>query len=725
MKSSNPLCTIMNPKSIAVVGASNNPLKMGTIQYLSILRSQYPGKIFILHPRDKVVLGKQAYKQVDELPEVPELAFFVTPSSTTVSLLESFGKLGTKHAVIITAGFREIGNKGQELEKQVIEVADKYGIRFVGPNCMGILNPHLPLNLTVLPYLEKPGTLGIASQSGTYITQSLVYLYKRGIRISRAISLGNETNIDLVDALEYFGEDEETKAIALYIEGVKRGDKLLEVAQRISRKKPIVAQYVGGTASGARSGASHTGAMAGPDHLYNGLFKQAGIIKADTVEELYDFGWTLACQPPMKGKRVAILSNSGGPATAMANTLDQFEMEIPIFSENLQNKIKSIIPPHGSAKNPIDLTFHMDTSAIAAKIPEMLFHSDEIDGILTHGIMDTGFMKVMYPHFKDFLPLPKEQFITSNLTDMSTITKLPFEKQIPLAASAFFDREDHCVEQFMENTIPTFTSPEKAARALTILYEYHCIQENMKHSFFNQNKSVSDSEYIIENKTTIQSIIDKALQNNQNALDEYDSKMVLELIGIPVGKQKLIKNFEEALEAAKPIGFPLVLKGCSYEYMHKSEKNLVHLNIMTEMELKEKINQIQNEIPNIPILIQKQIQSTREFVVGMTRYPGMPPFLMFGLGGIFTEVLKDTTFRCAPLSHQEALNMVQDIRSKKLLEKVRNLPPVDKKILADIILGIAKLSLSFPQIKEIDINPLMIDGSTPVAVDALMILKDS
>jgi acyl-CoA synthetase (NDP forming) len=294
----NPLHLLLHPRSVAVAGASNNPIKMGTLQALSILKDGYQGKFYPVHPTEKTVLGHPAYASPHDLPEAPDLVMLVVPASQVASLLENFARIGTKRAIIISAGFRETGTTGRALEERLREIAAIYGIRFLGPNCMGIVNTAISLNLTLAALEKRPGSLGMASQSGTYVTQTFAYLKERGIRFSKAISCGNEANIDIVDVLEYLGEDEQTKAIILYIEGIRDGRRFIETAQRITPNKPVLAQYVGGSAAGAQAGLSHTGAMAGPDFLYEGVLKQAGIIRCHSIEDLYTHGWMHAAQPP-------------------------------------------------------------------------------------------------------------------------------------------------------------------------------------------------------------------------------------------------------------------------------------------------------------------------------------------------------------------------------------------------------------------------------------------
>jgi len=307
----NPVHALMNPASIAIVGASNNFSTMGTLQCMNLITCGFPGEVLPVHPKDTIVLGKQAYRSISDLPYAPDLGVLVVPTRLVPEMFEAFGALGTRSVVIVTAGFRETGEEGRKLEMTLLETARKYSMRFLGPNCLGIVNTHLPLNITVGPIKDFKGKLGLASQSGTYIAQVVSYLHRNGIAMSKAISVGNEVDIDLTDCLEYLGQDETTKAIGLYIEGIKDASRFLKVARSVSKMKPIVAQYVGGTEAGARSGSSHTGSMAGPLHLYEALFEQAGIISVDTIEEVYKIGWALATQPPLKGRRIAVLTNSG------------------------------------------------------------------------------------------------------------------------------------------------------------------------------------------------------------------------------------------------------------------------------------------------------------------------------------------------------------------------------------------------------------------------------
>jgi acetyltransferase len=373
-----------------------------------------------------------------------------------------------RRAVITTAGFREMGAEGARLEAELQDIARRRDIRFVGPNCIGILNAHAGLNLTVCPYTDRPGGLGLISQSGTYVAQTMPYLRENGIRYSQAISVGNAANIDVVDCLDYLGDDPNTTAIAMYIEGVRRGRAFLETAARVARRKPIVALYVGGSSAGARSSMSHTGSLGSSDRLFDGVCAQAGIVRASTVAEMFGWGNALANMPLPRGRRVAILTHSGGPATSMADACERVGLEMPEFSAELQAKIRVYLEATASAKNPVDLTFTMAHEGFIEKIPEILFASDEVDAVLVHGMMDTGFAMEMYKVAGQMIALEQEDFIAPMRFNLGPLLEMPSRYGKPLVASNFL-REDHGAQSFRDAGIPLFRSPEAAAKAMAAL----------------------------------------------------------------------------------------------------------------------------------------------------------------------------------------------------------------------------------------------------------------
>ncbi|HPJ94810.1 MAG TPA: acetate--CoA ligase family protein [Deltaproteobacteria bacterium] len=708
--SCNPLIRIMNPSSIAIVGASNNFKTMGTIQLFNLLNSGFPGEVLPVHPKEEKVLGKKAYASVEDLPYPPDLAVLVVPTRLVPEMLEAFGKLGTSHAVIITAGFKETGESGLILERSIVDIAQTYGIRFLGPNCLGIVNSHLPLNITVAPLMDTRGKLSLASQSGTYVAQTVNFLHKNGIVLNKAISVGNEANIDITDCIEYLGNDESTRAIGLYIEGIRDAGRFLEVARRVSRTKPIIAQYVGGTEAGARSGSSHTGAMAGPDYVYDGLFEQAGIIRVETIEEVFRTGWALATQPPLTGKRIAVLTNSGGPGTGISTTCNANGLEVPEFSETLQNKISRYLPGHASAKNPVDLTFHIDMEALTEKIPRELFASDEIHGVIIHGIMDTGFMELLYPYVKDYFKVSKEDFLKNAEISMEPLLAMPETYKKPLMISSFFGREDHCMRVFHEHGIPTFDSPEKTAKAMGALLRHLHIRTRALNDPVRTGHIPDGAEYIIN-------------QTSSRTIDEYRAKKLLRAYGIPTTTEELAESLEAAEEHAHTIGYPVALKVCSPDISHKTESGLVHLNIRDKDALKAAYTSINSNGNNLPVLISQMLHGDREFMAGISHHPGFPPCVMFGLGGIFAEALNDITIRLSPLSLSDAMEMIENISARALIGSYRNMQPVEKDTVAAILIALSQIALDFPGIKEIDLNPIIVQQGKPTVADALIITE--
>ncbi|MHB8907701.1 MAG: acetate--CoA ligase family protein [Syntrophales bacterium] len=710
----NPLHLLLHPQSIAIAGASNNPMKMGTLQALAILKDGWQGKLYPIHPTEKSVLGHRAWASPLDLPETPDLALLVVPTAAVVPLLEDFAAIGTKRAIVISAGFREAGDKGRRLEERIREICAASGMRLLGPNCMGVVNTAISLNVTVAAMEGRPGSLGLASQSGTYITQTLAYLRERGIRFSKAVSCGNEADIDIIDVLEYLGADEQTRAIILYIEGIRDGRRFIETAQRITPVKPVLAQYVGGSAAGARAGLSHTGALAGPDLLYDGILRQAGIIRCHSIEDLYAHGWVHAVQPPLKGSRLAVITNSGGPGTAISHTADQGGMTVPRFSDTLQAAIRPLIPPHAASANPVDLTFHLDMSALAVTIPSLIMESGEADGVIIHGAMNSGFMNMVYPHIRDLLgDISREAFLRKMAYDMTPAAELPRKYNLPLVISSFFGSEDSFTACYRENDVPVFDAPEKAARGMASL---------LRHKEIRERRPI-EQPLLPAQDPGVTRIIRDALAAGQTALDEHQAKEILAAYGVPVTREAITATEAEALDAARSIGFPVAVKACAWEIMHKSDKGLVALNVQTEAALRTAFHTVREAAGReVPILVQAMVRGAREFAAGMTRFPGFGPCVLFGIGGIFAEAFRDTCFRSAPLSATEAEEMLSDIRGRDLMGDFRGLPAVDRTTLAGVLQAVGFIALLHPEIAEIDLNPVIIAGSAPVTADALFIL---
>lgn len=468
----NPLHEILHPKSIAYLGGSNSLTTPGTPQLINILSSGFSGEVFPIHLKEETVLGRKAYRSISKLPGPVDLAVLVIPARSVPPVLRECGQKGIKRAIIITAGFSEVGD--ESLEQEIQNAANEFGIRFIGPNCLGVNNPYSNFNCTWFPYHYKKGYFSLVSQSGSYSAHINHYLENNGIAIRCAISVGNQTNIDTIDCLEYLKDDEYTRAIGLYLEGVKDGRRFLEVARQVSLKKPIVALYVGGTDAGARSGSSHTAALSAPDEIYNGVFKQAGIIRAYSVEEMLDFSLAFATQPLPKGNRVAILTNSGGPATSMADTCSREGLEVPIFSDELQKKIQPFLLATAIGKNPVDLTMTLDTKPLMVDIPRLVYESNEADAILFYGLFGTRHAREKVESMKgliDFpIPVEKMEGYMDSLCD--ELVKFASETGTPVLGSSFWGREDRPIAYLQDKGIPMYISPERATRSLAAMWRY-------------------------------------------------------------------------------------------------------------------------------------------------------------------------------------------------------------------------------------------------------------
>lgn len=474
----NPLYRIMHPRSVAFWGASNNPMGMGSVQLAELLAMGFEGPVYPIHPSEKEVMGLRAFTCAQDVPEPVDLAILVLPTPVVPEVLEECGKAGITSAIVVSAGFGEIGAEGQELQDKIIEIARANGIRFIGPNCIGAINPRHKLNTTFYPYEAKPGFIGMASQSGSFVTQMFVHLEKFGLGFSQGLSVGNEAVTDITDCVEYLGQCEDTKVIGLYIEGLKRGTEFVRMAKEVSKTKPIVAYYVGGSRAGRKAGLSHTGALAGPDSVYDGIFEQCGIIRARSIEELFDFCYVLGSQPLLKGNRLAVLTNSGGPGAAASDAAERSGLELAEFSPNTIERLKELVPHTASIGNPVDMTFARNHRDYLETLPRILLQDDQVDALFIYFLM---------PHKRVI------NSVISSMVDASAdvdrigdkyirsqaiaAAKLGAQYGKPLVGGSFYTRREAFIREVQDRGLPVLPSPERAVRALGALYRYSRFRE--------------------------------------------------------------------------------------------------------------------------------------------------------------------------------------------------------------------------------------------------------
>ena len=474
-----PLYPIANPRSIAFFGASNNLMLMGSFMLDSMLALGFEGAVYPIHPREKVVQNLKAYQNVADLPEVPDLAVLVVPTRVACQVLEECGKKGIRHAILVTAGFKEVGGDGVQMEKELAAIADRYGIRFLGPNCIGVANPTIKLNTTPLQLEGEPGFIGMASQSGSFVTQMFNYLNRYGLGFSTAFSVGNEASVDIVDCMEYFSACPHTKVITLYIEGIKRGREFVETARAVVPHKPIVAFYVGGTETGKRAGFSHTGAMAGPDNLYDGIFRQSGVIRAASISEMFDFCWTLGVVPMPAGRRVIVQTHSGGPGAIAADACGRAGFELPSLSPETVEELSPYIPHTGSINNPVDITFTKDPQSFWSNIPRVLLKERNADILLMY-LLESA--EMLEERLASFMNIPQERaseeaikIINSQCDALSSLLK-QFEK--PMVGYTFRSISERFIQELFRRGIPVFPGPERAIKAIDALLRYKEYREN-------------------------------------------------------------------------------------------------------------------------------------------------------------------------------------------------------------------------------------------------------
>jgi len=445
---------------------------MGTIQLMSLKALGFEGSIYPIHPKETGVRGLKAYRNVIDLPEVPDLAVIVLPTNIVPQVLKECGKKGITHAIVVSGGFKEVGGNGADLETEILEIAKRYGMRFLGPNCIGVSNPHHKLNTTFFPDKGSPGFIGLVSQSGSFVTQMFDYLSRLSLGFSTAFSVGNEANLDIVDCMEYLGVCPHTKVIALYIEGINRGRAFFETARAIIPHKPIVALYVGGSEAGKRAGLSHTGALAGPDLLYDGVFRQSGVIRAHSVTELFDFSWVLGGLPTPKGNKVVIQTHSGGPGAAAADSCGKVGLELPALSKKTLEKLTPFVPHTGSINNPVDLTYTKNPLDYFSDIPKALLEENNTDILLMYLLMPLHTVKFSLEHMGFRGDQVIEQTTQLFSTQAESIACLPETYGKPLIGYTFRGLEEQFIRELLKRGVPVFSDPLRSARAIRALVKY-------------------------------------------------------------------------------------------------------------------------------------------------------------------------------------------------------------------------------------------------------------
>ncbi|WP_245605469.1 acetate--CoA ligase alpha subunit [Thermodesulfobacterium hydrogeniphilum] len=693
---------IFNPETIAVIGASEDEKKIGHVVLKNLVQQGYKGKVYPVNPKRKEILNIKCYPSVLEIPEKIDLAIIVVPAKAVPFVMKDCAQAGVKGVVVITAGFKEIGEEGAKLEKEITEIARKAGIKMVGPNCLGVINTLINMNATFAPDLPPKGKISLFSQSGALGVALIDWAIENKFGFGKFISLGNKADLNECDFLEYFGNDPDTDIILGYIEDVKNGKRFLEVAQRVAKIKPVIIIKSGATEAGARAASSHTGALAGSDRAFTEAFKKAGIIRVNGIQELFDIAEIFKVKKFPKGRRLLVITNAGGPGIIAADTADKLGIKLdPMSRESIETLIDKL-PPTASLYNPIDVIGDA-TSERYKVVLEQAIKDPVVEGVCV----------ILTPQ-----AVTDVENIAKEIADKSQKTDKPI-----FACFIGGRKVKEGISLLKKVEIPCYQDPSTAISAYRKLVD------------FIEFKNKKELEYIKidipeENKQKVSLILEALQDAGVTAVGDENATKILSLYGFKFPKRSLARTPEEAVKLAEEIGYPVVMKISSPQILHKTDVGGVKLNLRNADEVYNAFIDITLNVkrfmPNAYIkgvMVCEMITEGKEVILGVTYDKTFGHMIMFGLGGIYVEVLKDVSFRIVPVAKQEAYEMIEEIKGKKLLEGVRGEKPCDKEDIVDKILRLSQLVMDFPLIKEIDINPYVVKYKGGIALDARIIIS--
>ena len=705
---------ILNAESVAIVGASKNETKRGYQTIRTLLDEKYEGKIYPVNPKEKSILGIKCYKNVSDIKGPVDVALVATPARSLPAVLEDCGKIGVKGAVVLAGGFGETGPDGRKLEKEMVAVARKHNIRLIGPNTSGMLNLHDKLNLVGLKDSPK-GDIALLTQSGnmalTLITEAKVKSRKG---FSYYVGVGNEADINFHEYLEFFRQDPKTRAILMYVEGLRNGREFIQQAQKTTLEKPIILLKSGRSSTGKRSAGSHTGSLAGISEVANGAFRRAGIIVIDNSDMLFPAAETLASLPPIKNNKIAILADGGGHATIAADLLTDSGVEIPELGEKTQAKLREILPAAASVPNPVDVAGGTDADpSVFADCAQIILKDPNVGGLLIVGLFGGYGIR-----FAESLSLMEEDAA-------HRMGKMVAKRNKPIVVHSLYSFEKpHALELLRYYNIPVYDSLDIAVNCISVLAEYgnYLNSYQPKHSF--------ELNWGAEARPEGQKIIAAAHKDNRNVLLEHEAKALLDSHGAPVSKDRLVQTADEAVEFAQTIGKGVVLKIVSPDILHKSDAGGVRIKLKTEKEIRSAFNEISinarkyNPVADIRGMIVSPMAGEGVEVIIGTKYDDQfGPVIMYGLGGIMVEIIKDVSFRVLPITRSAAKKMIEQTKSFPILNGARGNPKLDQKAIRRLLMLCSEIVEAYPDIEEMDLNPVIVHEKGLSIVDARIILK--
>ncbi len=691
------LTKLFHPSTVAVIGASRQEGHIGREVLLNLMDS-FCGKVFPINPKAERLEGLKCYGSITEVPECVDLAVIAVPAKIVLDVLQECNEANVSNVIVISGGFKEIGEKGRELEQQIGDFARDKGINMIGPNAIGVISTGSNLNATFAQEMALPGNISFMSQSGAFCTAVLDWANEVGLGFNHFVSLGNKAVLDEVDLIREWDSDCNTDVILGYLEGIDRGRKFIETAKNVTQTTPIVLVKSGKTKGGASAAASHTGTIAGSDNAYGAAFEQSGVIRVDTIEELFDFGTILAQQSPPEDRKVGIVTNAGGPGVIAADALETYDLELAQFSDETLDKLGEFLSPLATRKNPIDITGKADEDDYRQALNSVI-EDGEVSSVLALSAPAAIFS---YPKIAEIL---------SNARD--TIDK-------PIVGALMGGKlSAEAQKSLKEAGVPNYFDPGRAVRALSALVKYGDIRKRK----YEPIKSLIPEDEVIEKKVS-------ELVGKNGKMIGLEGLSILEDLGIPVVESQIARSSSEAKQIAQKYSSPVVLKIESPDIIHKSDIGGVKVGVEPDQisyEYDRMVDRVRRnfEDPDMEIegvRIQEMVDG-KEIIVGVNRDPQFGPLVMFGLGGIYVELLKDVSFKVAPVSELEAKEMVESIDAYPVLKGVRGGSRVDIDGIVEIIQRVSQFAVRLPQICELDLNPIIVNAEGARVVDLRMRLS--
>lgn len=693
-----------DPKSVAVVGASTSPGKLGYAVLENLVEGGYVevGKIYPINPKADQILGQKAYPTVHDVPGDIDLAVIVIPYNFVPAVLVECGEKKIPAAVIISAGFREAGMEGLNRELELVEIAEKYNIRLIGPNCLGIIDTFTPVNASFSAGTPPKGPMAFMSQSGALGTAILDWAQAGRLGLAKFVSLGNKADVSEIDLLEAWVDDSDTNVILMYSEGLPNGEKFIEVAREVTKSKPVVAIKSGVTKSGSRAVSSHTGSLAGSEQAYQAAFHQAGVLRASDMASMFDMALALGYQPPLKNDHIAIITNAGGPGILATDALERSGMSLARLKVETIQELEQYLPDAASAANPVDVLGDAKGDRYQFAL-DVVSKDPNVDGI----------MVVLTP-----------QAMTEIVGTAKAVGEISQKIDKPILACFMGEAKvEEGIQVLRDYDVPNYSFPERASLAFKAMSQYRMITEREDPIF---------ERFEVDNKI-IRKVIDGAKEDGRFAIGDAEAWDILKAYDLTIPRSKLAKTADEAVEIAGELGYPVVMKIASPDILHKTDVGGVKVGLESAVQVRDAFDlmifRTERYLPEAEIW-GCQVQEMAppgglEVLIGMNRDPQFGPLVTFGLGGIYVEALKDVTFRIAPFTRLDAEAMLTEIRSKALLEGVRGNPAVDKEALINTLMRMGQLVQDFPEIAELDINPLIVypEGQGALAIDMRLVLE--